>query len=213
MRYTMNKEPRAMLIREVLDKKFSAAIDNKDGEVVADCIRELARQDTLATNWVEAIGTRLQIRDFLIQQKSGLASLYSRPSIDLAQSIGNFFKDMDTSLGVLSGQELSKNNVERREQLKTSRIERLGQEDRQRLLYLVEGFSHQEIDNMLSADSLIDRTVEVRNEVIERLWSVAQTYNEGQVDLARQEFNIEAAAINNDFDQFVGSILSSEKAN
>jgi len=173
----------------------------------------LARQDTLATNWVEAIGTRLQIRDFLIQQKSGLASLYSRPSIDLAQSIGNFFKDMDTSLGVLSGQELSKNNVERREQLKTSRIERLGQEDRQRLLYLVEGFSHQEIDNMLSADSLIDRTVEVRNEVIERLWSVAQTYNEGQVDLARQEFNIEAAAINNDFDQFVGSILSSEKAN
>jgi len=213
MRYTMNKEPRAMLIREVLDKKFSAAIDNKDGEVVADCIRKLARQDTLATNWVEAIGTRLQIRDFLIQQKSGLASLYSRPSIDLAQSIGNFFKDMDTSLGVLSGQELSKNNVERREQLKTSRIERLGQEDRQRLLYLVEGFSHQEIDNMLSADSLIDRTVEVRNEVIERLWSVAQTYNEGQVDLARQEFNIEAAAINNDFDQFVGSILSSEKAN
>jgi len=212
MSYTMNMEPKPSLIRDFLSREFTTAIQNQDSGAVAGYLESLAVEDSPASKWAEAVGTRLQIRDFLLQQKGGLASLHSTQSPDIQQSIREYFQGMDTNLAGLTGQSQYKDSPEPRESIKAARIKRLTQENGQRLLELVDGFSHQEVDKILDADSLVGRAVDIRNGVVERLWSAAQTYQEGDPATAHHELDNEAAEVNKDFDRLLESILRWEEA-
>jgi hypothetical protein len=68
------------------------------------------------------------------------------------------------------------------------------------------------VDKILDADSLVGRAIDIRNEVVERLWSAAQTYQEGDPATAHHELDNEAAEVNKDFDRLLESILRWEEA-
>jgi len=211
MSYNVNMEPRPLLIRDILSPEFTGAIQNQDSGAVVGYLENLAIEDSPAAKWAEALGTRLQIRDFLMRQKGGLASLHSSQTPNIQQSIREYFHGMDDNLVELTGQDQHKDLSEPRESLKTSRIKRLTQENGQRLLELVDGFSHQEVDKILDADRLVDRAIDVRNGVVERLWSAALTYQEGDPAMAHLELDNEATEVNNDFDRLIGGILRWEE--
>ncbi len=72
------------------------------------------------------------------------------------------------------------------------------------------GFSSQDSNKVLSADDLVNRTVTIRNDVVERLWSAAQSYSEGDAAIAHQELGLEMSAVNNNFDHQISTILVCE---
>lgn len=212
MRYTNNMEPKPPQIRDVMPSELAAALHNQDARATAEYLDHLATEDSPVANWAEALGTRLQIHDFLLQQKGSLATLHANQTPNVEQSIRNYLQDMDKNLAGILGHHPHKDETKPKESLKFSRIHRLTQETGPRMLDLVDRFSHQETHQVLDANTLIARTIDIRNGVVERLWSAAQTYSEGNSNVARQELDIEATAVNSEFDQLRGGILQVEEA-
>ena len=213
MRYTKNMEPQIPKMRTMFNGELAHSLEAKDGTTLAEQLSRLKNESSPTAVWAEAIGTRLQIRDFLVQQKGGLAALHANQNPDMKQNISNYLSGLDAQLSSLSGQYGQDRAPATAQELKDARLARLTQEPADKLLYLTDHFSYQDSDKVLSADKLVDLTIDIRNDVVTRLWSAAQTYNEGSTDIAQHELGIELSAVNNNFDQQISTILMVEETN
>lgn len=212
MRYTNNMEPQIPNVRSMLSGELAHALEVEDGVTLAEQLSHLKEENSPTAAWAEAIGARLQIRDFLVQQKGGLAALQANNHPDLRQNIANYLHSLDTDLSTITGHYGQDRAPATTQELKDARLVRLTQEPADKLVELTVGFSSQDSDKVLSADYLIVRTINIRNDVVECLWSAAQSYSEGSVDIAKQELDIGISAVNSDFDTQISTILTWEEA-
>lgn len=211
MRYTNNMEPGTKKVRSILSHELAHSIESKDGASLVDQLSRLKDEESPTAVWAEAIGTRLQIRDFLVQQKNSLLSLRANQTPDLRQDVTDYLHALDAGLSTLTGYYGQERSPATPKELKIARLDRLTIEPADNLVELTAAFSSQDSDKVLPAGDLVDRTVNIRNDVVERLWSAAQTFNEGDPALARTEFDQESSAVNDNFDQQIGTILAWEE--
>ena len=212
MRYTKNMEPQAPKVRSLFSGELVDVLDAKDCHALVEQIGRLTTEDSPAATWAEALGTRLQIRDFLVTQKTGLAELMANQEPNLKQNITNYLHGLDTDLTSLTGDYGQDRPPATPQMLKEARIGRLTHEPADSLVSIVAGFSEQETSHMLLPGDLVNRTLSIRDGIVERLWSAAQSYNEGDTAIAQQELHGEAFAVNNSLDTYIGTILVWEDA-
>lgn len=207
MRYTMNMEPQVPKVRSMFNSEMARSLEAKDCNILVKELSSLKEVNSPIANWAEAIGTRLQIRDFLLQQKGGLATLQDNFDPDIRLKVTNYLNNFDSDLSILTGDYNQDSHSMTTLQLKEVRLDRLMREPSTKLLELMIGFSSQDSDKVLSSDELVSRTVDMRNDFVERLWSAAQSYSEGNIDIARHELSVEMLAINSDLDTQISSLL------
>lgn len=207
MRYNNNMEPKIPKVRSGLSPELADSLKYRDSLLLNKQLELLKELDSPPAAWAEAIGTRLQIRDFLVQQKANLAKLHSNEEPNLRQNVANYLYALDTSLTGLTGDYGQDRAPETAQQLKENRIDRLMREPSNSLLELAIGFSAQDSDKVLSAGSLVARTIDIRNGVVERLWSPALSYTEGDIQIAHEELDTEILTVNSNFDRQISTIL------
>ena len=214
MIYTKNNmEPLPASVHDLLSPDLSRAIDAKDPAAIAGQVERFADDTSATADWLEAIGVRYQIRDFMVNQKSSLVAISAAEQQDIGQIVTHYLSDFDTNLeAIVLGDASSSNDPEQRKHaMKATRIGRVVNELRgnnaEYTVSLLHDFSEQGASKVLFADALLNLTIDARNGITERLWPVAQTYNESGTDLARQELANEALAANDSLDKLIQSSL------
>jgi hypothetical protein len=204
-------EPQVPKVRFMLSPEIVHSIDTKDGQSLVAQLGKLIEVNSPTATWAEAIGTRLQIRDFLLQQKGNLAALQTNQDPDIRQNVTNYLHIFDADLTSLTGQYGQDRPPLTPHQLKSNRLSRLTQLPTNKLMELASGFSYLTDDRQLGADDLIQRTVNIRNDVVEQLWSAAQSYNEGDIGVAQKELEFATSTVNDNIDIQISTILAWEE--
>jgi hypothetical protein len=214
MLYTKNNmEPVPSSVHDRLHAELNHALDSKNPAAVADQVERFTHDTSVTADWLEAIGVRYQIRDFMVNQKANLAAMNSVGSKDVGQTISLYLQNFDNDLeGIVLGDTTGIVDPEQRKLTnKANRISRVATELRgnsaDNTVSLLGDFSAQGASKVLFADALLNLTIDARNGITERLWPVAQTYNESGTDLAQQELAEEALAANDSFDKLIQSSL------
>lgn len=200
-------EPQKPKVSSMFSHELARSLEENDSVTLVEQLTSLREENTPTAMWAEAVGTRLQIRDFLVQQKGGLAALHSSQGQNMRENVANYLHGIDTGLTILTGDYGQDMPPATPQQLKEARLGRLTQEPAEKLLRLISGFSTQDSDAVLSASDLIDRTIAIRHDIVERLWTATQSYNEGFAMAAAQELDIEMTAVNDSLNNQISTIL------
>lgn len=210
MRYTKhNMEPKPLIMHDMFEPALAKAIGSKDVPATKACLEQLVSQESVVAEWTAALGTRLKIRDLLLAQKGNLAALLNNPPLHIPQGVTEYIKGFDGGLSDISGWNPETNETRPVQELKQDRINRLGREKDDSLFRILTSFAGEEPDKVVGADALVNRLNDIRNGVVERLWSAAQTYNEGNAATAMRELQQEGTAVIHDFDMLTGAVLKS----
>ncbi len=139
MRYNNNMEPQIPKVRTILSPELIHSLEAQDGTNLMEHVSRLKQEDSPTAVWAEAIGTRLQIRDFLVQQKGGLAALQANQDLDLKQNVANYLHAFDSNLTTLTGHYGRDRPPATPQQLKETRLDRLTREPANDLVELIGG--------------------------------------------------------------------------
>src|SRR5690349_11030005 len=103
MSYTYNMEPRPDSMRAMFNHDMLTALTDANGVMLAKELQNLKAESSPVAGWAEAVGTRLQIRDFLLKQKGQIAGLRTDEHTDLRQDVTGILKQIDEDLSVVTG--------------------------------------------------------------------------------------------------------------
>ena len=188
-------------IRALLDSAMARAIDDEDAATLRSLIEGHQTALPLVQTWLEALGARLEIRDFLIGQRDGLTDLGSSSGGFIGERIRSFLQHLDQSLGNLVGL------PDHGGVLRSRRLERLRKEPDDSLLLLAGEFTKQSSDSsVLFPDRLIRHTREVRDNIVEQLWPVDSTLRESGEQAAQQELSAAITRLRTDISDHIQNV-------
>lgn len=208
----MEPKPQVPRVEDILEPTLLHAINTANAEGMIMSIHTATLEHSPTGEWLEAVGTRLQLRDFFVVQKGELTSLSSGET-PLGNRIDEYLQGLDVGVNDIKHPTVIDNggHVSPEEARRTASIARVAREVQVRTpksaAKLLSYFSEQEVDSMMSVARLEYELDNIRNGVVERLWSVVQTTLEGDRQTAQQELLQQTEAVNELLDNALLSVL------
>lgn len=206
-------EPRrqAQRVEDILEPTLLHAVHTADTESMVMGIHTATLERSPTGDWLEALGTRLLLRDFFAAQKGEVSSLAATETL-LGDRIRDYLKGMDAEINRIKHPAAADNGgqVSPEDTRRTASITRVAEEVQactpRSSAELLSYFAEQEVDSMMSVARLDDQLSEIRGGVVERLWPIVQTSLEGNQQAAIQELQQQTEAVNGMFDSALLSV-------
>ncbi len=212
MTYNKEMEQPRRPISEMLGPNLQGAMKAADNVRAAEIIQGMATEQTERAGWAEAIGVRLQLRDFCVTQKGAIARLQPEQGSSLEVTVKHYLQAADHQLLLITGGHGRHETDISGQTLKNVRIGRMSHELQTRTpasaTEFLRYFSGQDANDYLPADVLAQRAVTVRQAIVESLWPAAQAeYESAGRSTAERELMAAGAEVNNQLDDVIGQVL------